>query len=471
MCAHWTAWRFGRPNAVGIAGSGCLLAVAIAVLGCAGQAPIRYRELSRSLESSEASSPTSGEDVAFAGRAVLERATYVRALLDRNPTIQAARHAWGAALERYPQVTAFDDPTLGYGVAPRSFGAQGVDDAHVVDLSQAIPFPGKLGLRGEAALAEAEAAQGDFEAVRLRLATMGSMLFDDYYYATRAREINGQHVALVEDFKRIALVRYEAGEATQQDPLQAETELARLLQRGLELDTRVRVARQQLNALLHRRIDADLPPPPASLTPPPLGLEDPSAESLATAALDARPELGAADARVRAREAEVGSARRDYFPDVTLVGNYNGRIPVDENRPFVGVRFSVPLQQGRLRAALAEARRELAAARSRRERIADQVELSVHESLAEWQSARDVAALFGARLLPAARDRVAAARAGFESGGNSFLELIDAERQLRSIELDHEAARADVSRRSAQLLRALGRMPGIDDGTRLEETR
>ena len=63
------------------------------------------------------------------------------------------------------------------------------------------------------------------------------------------------------------------------------------------------------------------------------------------------------------------------------------------------------------------------------------------------------------------------ARAGFETGSNSFLELIDAERELRRVELDREAARADVSRRSAELLRALGRMPGIDEAALVEESR
>jgi outer membrane protein TolC len=293
---------------------------------------------------------------------------------------------------------------------------------------------------------------------------MGSMLYDDYYYAARARELNRQHLDLMEGFQRIALVRYEAGRATQQDPLQAETELARLLQRDLELETLWRVTRHRLNALLHRPADAALPPPPRVLEPLPLPFDEATAAGLSTAAEEQRPEVGAADARVRAEEARVGSARREFFPDVTLVGNYNRRLPIDENRPFVGIRFDVPLQVGRRRAALREAESRLASARSRRDGVADEVALSVHVSLAEWERARAVEALFADRLLPAARDRVAAARAGFEAGRNSFLELVDAERELRRVELDREGARADVSRRSAQLLRAVGRTPGVEEG-------
>jgi len=64
-------------------------------------------------------------------------------------------------------------------------------------------------------------------------------------------------------------------------------------------------------------------------------------------------------------------------------------------------------------------------------------------------------------LVPAARDQVQAARSGFETGTNSFLALIDAERNLLNVELGHEEALANLGRRRAELDRALGRIPGV----------
>jgi outer membrane protein TolC len=69
--------------------------------------------------------------------------------------------------------------------------------------------------------------------------------------------------------------------------------------------------------------------------------------------------------------------------------------------------------------------------------------------------------LFRDRLLPAARDQVGAARSGFETGRNSFLALIDAERNLRNVELGYEEALASLGHRRAELDRALGRIPGL----------
>jgi outer membrane protein TolC len=78
--------------------------------------------------------------------------------------------------------------------------------------------------------------------------------------------------------------------------------------------------------------------------------------------------------------------------------------------------------------------------------------------------ARHLVVIVEDRRLPAARDRVAAARAGFESGRDDFLALVEAERSLRDAELALEEARADVSRRFAELEAAVGRIPGLGKG-------
>jgi outer membrane protein TolC len=62
-------------------------------------------------------------------------------------------------------------------------------------------------------------------------------------------------------------------------------------------------------------------------------------------------------------------------------------------------------------------------------------------------------------MLPAARDQLAAVRAGFESGRADFADVIEAERAVRSAELGIEQGRAEESRRAAELVVALGRMP------------
>ncbi len=447
-------------SSVARARAAMLLLGLLVTAACASPASVRYRTLADDWEHSRpaAAAPDAGARL-FEGAAVLQRRELVRHVLERNPGLRAARHAWRAALARYPQVTALDDPVLSAAVAPRSFGSSRVDDAAAFDLSQRLPFPGKLRLRGEAALAEAEAAAHDHAAVRLRLATMASLLLDEYTLTARALEVNAEHVRLLGEFQRIATTRYETGEASQQDPIQAEVELTHAEHRKVLLGTRLRVTTEQLNALLHRRPDASLPPPPARpVVPAGLGT---STEQLVEQAVEGRPELAAAGARVAATRARVALARREYFPDFTLVGTQNRIHQESDLQPQLGVKLNLPLQLGRRRAALDEARARHEEALSRQLAVENEVRLAVHSGADRLAEAGHVARLFRDRLLPAARDQVDAARAGFETGRNSFLALIDAERNLLEVELGQEEALADVARRRAELDRAMGRIPGL----------
>lgn len=452
MRANIARWGVARGRAA------VLPLALLAATACATATTARYRTLAEDWQAEAPASPVDSGDPLFEGAARLERRELVALVLDRNPTVRSARHAWRAALERYPQVSALDDPMLGVGVAPRSIGSSAVDDAPKLDLSQKLPFPGKLRLRGEAALAEAEAASHDFAAVRLRLATMASLLFDDYYLAARSLEINAEHVMLLEEFKRIATTRYEAGEASQQDPIQAEVQLTHALHREVVFETTLGVAAEQLNALLHRPPRAALPPPPLRVAVPDDAPD--AAEALVDRALAVEPELAAAAARIGAEESRLDLARREYLPDFTVTGSYNRLWQEEDLQPFVGIQLNVPLQLGRRRAAVAEAEARLEEARSRRLAIEDDVRLAVQVGVDRLAEARHVERLFRDRLLPAARDQVEAARAGFETGRNSFLALIDAQRNLLDAELGREEALANLGRRRAELDRAMGRIPG-----------
>ena len=436
------------------------LLLLLTVSACA-TATHRYRTLHDDWQRTDSSVRASTTDVdLFRGAPFLERRALIEQVLERNPNVRAARFAWRAALARYPQATALEDPMFGVGVAPASIGSSSVNAAPKFDLSQKLPFPGKLGLRGEAALGEAEAASHDYVAVRLRLATMASLLYDDYYLAARSLEINAEHVALLEEFQRIATTRYEAGEASQQDPIQAEVQRTHAFHREIVIGTALRVTAEQINALLHRPPKATLPPPPRHVAVPadPVGV----AEDLIEQALEETPELAAAEAREGAEQSRVALARREYFPDVTLVGSYNRLWQEDDLQSFVGLQVNVPLQFGRRKAAVDEARARLEVARSHRLAIEDDVRLGVQSGAERLAEARHVEHLYRDRLLPAARDQVDAARSGFETGRNSFLALIDAERNLLNAELGYEEALANLGRRRAELDRARGRVPGLD---------
>lgn len=440
-----------------------LLGAAVLAAACAAPGLAR-REGAVRRAYARAEAPAARDTPApFDAAASLTREELVTEVLHRNPSLESARQAWRAALARPAEAGSLDDPRLGAALAPWSLGSDTVNAAYTFEISQALPFPGKLALREEIALADAEASGHDYAATRLRVALLASQLYDDYYLAGRAAEINAHHVALLGQLQEVALARYEAGEVSQQDPLQAESEKAMLDHAQILRETDRRIAAERINALLHRPPGVPLPPPVPLGEPPPEPIED---ETLAREAFAARPELQAADARTGGRARAVDLARREFLPDLGVFARYDRFWEEKELRPVVGVEVELPLRLDRRRAALDEAQAELARADSERARAEDTVRLEVITAAERLREAHHLHTLARDRLVPAARDRAVAARAAYETGRESFATLIDAERGRREAELELETSLVNLSRRHAELERALGRLPGLADGGR-----
>lgn len=395
------------------------------------------------------------------GAPELDRDALVREVLARNPDVAAAREALRAALAAVPEAWALDDPMLAYEVAPLSI-AGAAHFGQRVTIRQRVPWPGKRARAAEVALAAAEAVSAEIGIVRLELAAMASELFDERYVVERALQINTRHQVLVEEIRQSALARYTAGQAAQQDPIQAEAELAALARDRVMLEAERDQLVARMNGLLHRAPGAPLPGPPAELVLAPV--PDGTSEALQDLALRERPQRDAARARIRLAEAEIAMAERERYPDVEVMASYDSMWDMPEHRWMVGAMIDVPIQRGKRRAGIARGRAERARMQLMDARLVDDIRVEVDRVHRRVVEAAALVEIQERRVLPAARDRVAAARAGFVAGQNPFMAVAEAERALREGELGLETARAELSRRRAALSRAVGLVPGLDEG-------
>ncbi len=388
----------------------------------------------------------------FAGQAELSLAQLVAEVVQRNPTLQASLAAWSAAAERYPQAVALDDPLFQSMLAPASIGSSSVQSSFFVGVAQKLPWPGKRGLRGQAAQWEADAASFDSQEVQLRLREAAQIAFFDYYLVRRELALNDANVEALRKFRDTANAKYQASKVTQQDVLQAEVELARLDSRRIELEQNERVAVARINTLLHRGPDRRLPPPPASLS---VGTDRwTSAELQATAAQ--RPELAAQAARIQAEQTALALACKEFYPDVELMGRYDQFWTDSPQRGQIGLNVNIPLDQSRRRAAVREAMFRLRKMEAEYQQALDNVRHDVETACARVEGSRKTAWLYSQRILPAARRNVESAAAGYTAGNVDFLRLIQAEREAIELEEKYQDAVAEYHRRRAELERAVG---------------
>ena len=432
--------------------------------GCATSARSAARGSARIDEGrfeSSVSRPARSDESAGLERNVLDRRAYVRAVLERNPSVESARQGWRAARSRVEQAGTFDDPMIDLGLAPLSIGSSTARVGYEVGISQKLPWFGKRSLEASAAAAEADASKSDYEAMKRELTLSAVLLYDQYFVAARSLEINAHHVELMRAFRDAATAQFEAGRASAQDPLQAEAELAHLEHETAILTVQRAVTVAQMNELLHRAPELPLPPPPPELTLPAIP-ESRDTEQLESDAVAQRSEIRAARQRAQGAQARADRAERESYPDLTVSTSYNSMWDMPEHRWMVGLGFNLPVQSSRRAGAADEARAMRSQFESDAARLSDAARTQVFVALQQLQESAHVIGLFEKRLLPLARAQIDAARAGFTSSQSPFTALVAAERNLRSVELDYQMARAECDRHHAELERAVGRIPGLD---------
>jgi outer membrane protein, heavy metal efflux system len=394
-----------------------------------------------------------------AGPGELSVEALVQQVLDRNPSLAQMVAAWQAASARYPQVTSLDDPMIAGTIGPGTIAPDdpGVRFAYRLEISQKYPFPGKLGLRGQAAQAEAGAAGLDVEDMRLQLIQSAQDAFYEYYLAYRALEVNQENLRLLKRFRDNAKTRYENGLVHQQDYLQADVEIGKENERRLSLEEMQQIAAARINTLMHLSPDNSLPPPPRQLS---LAGSLPEAQVLRAAALARRPDLQALVAHIRAEEANLALAHKEFYPDFEpffMYDRFMGNMPENKDlASMLGVRMNLPVRQARRNAAVAEAAARLAQRRAELDKQTDQVSFQVQEAYAKTRKSAQAVQVYEKTILPAAKLNVEAAQSAYETGKIPFLSLVEAQRNLVTLRDSYYEAVADCFRRRATLERVIG---------------
>jgi len=397
-------------------------------------------------------------------RAVLDLEHVLRRVLERNPTLAAAKATWSAARARARQAGALEDPTLDVMGAPRSFGSSSVASAYRVGVTQAFPLFGQRGPRRRMAEAEAREVAWDLRAVRLDLVHSARMAFLDYWRIGRAIAANRELLGLLPELRRVSLARYSAGLVGQQEPLQVEVELAMLDHEAVIFERERRAAVATLNVLMHESPEAWLAPAPEDLPLPDTSFVH---QDLAPRARALRPEMRAIDARVEASRAGLDLATAERLPQTTLGVAYDRFWTEPELRTTVALSMNLPIGFGRLAAAREEARARLVVGEQLREAVSDSIELQVavaaarlHEQAHDVQIARE-------RLLPLAERTLRASRASYVANRTDFLTVLNSLRDFRRARLEADESLAMLLAARADLDRALGDLPSALE----EETR
>ncbi|MGE5179548.1 MAG: TolC family protein [Bacteroidota bacterium] len=410
-----------------------------------------------------AAQPSPSVDSLFAAPN-LDLAALEAGVLARNPSLAAMRAAWQAMEARAGQVGGWDDPRLDAMVAPQSLSSSQVDPAYSFQISQVVPLFGQRSLMGRATRSMAQAMHEDYRAMRLQMLGMARELYFQLYLSARGIEVNRELADLLDQFHRVALQKYAAGTAGQQDALQADVELAMLEHQLVALGRTRQETQARLRALLHDETDRPFPDPPRDLP----HIEHQLADTTVAAALVNRPELRSREATIQARRLEISAASRMRLPELMLQARYDRFMDMPEWRKMVGAGITLPIWIGKNNAGVRAARSELQRAQDEQLAIADSIRAQVEAARARVRETTHELDIIETRVVPVSERALASVRVGYESNRSDFLALLTAERDLARARFDRYQSIAMVHMALADLERAIGIEPAALRG---EESR
>jgi cobalt-zinc-cadmium efflux system outer membrane protein len=342
--------------------------------------------------------------------------------LQRNPEILEAQAALDAARERPAQAGALDDPMVGIvytnsGWTP-SLGREDMTNLAVMG-SQALPYPGKRGLRRRIASADADLATAELERVRRTIAASVARAYWNLALARGLESLALEKRGLWQGVEETARALYAAGPGGQLDVFQAQAEAARVEEERIGLATDARLRQAEINRLLTRELDTPVETPDL-----PTVVREPRSLATITAAAEATvPEVAAAGVALERNRLAVALARRQFRPDFAVQGAYmnRGGLP-----PMwqAGITATLPIRRDRRRAAVAEAEARLRQAESRVESVRLTLRLRMEERVARLDAIERIASIYRDTLIPQRRLATDSALGTYSAGVGSQVAVL-----------------------------------------------
>lgn len=396
-----------------------------------------------------------------------------------NPEVQAARADWQATLRQYEQADYLEGLLGQFLTFTRTLNIETGEPRNQQMAQTWFPYPSTIAWKGEMVRQMARMAELDWQKMLRDNLVMAGDRFFQYQYLARAQATAQENVNLLNDFVKVLDERYRTGLIPQSNLLRGQNELAQQRNTLLDLESQARTSQAQINALIGRPANAPLGPPDLSNLPlPALNYVE-----LNETAQAHRQEILAQQAAIERTQAAIrmsevmnrppasqgySSFERGMMPESSAgtagmtQGSSGGMGGGDSGTgavPTFGVkpRSTAPRYGfAQAEAYLAETRQRLQGDRLRLENLRLQTQLQARSSLEDVDIAKRKVSLLEQVTLPQNQSIYNISLSDYTSGNTTFVELLDAERELINTRLMVHEAHRDLNQAIIKLAGVTG---------------
>lgn len=347
-----------------------------------------------------------------------------------HPQMQRARAEAEVSRQQLETARWGRFPSVSVGAS----AGEGVSAAGSLRIQQPVYTFGRTAHAIEAAQASLEATTSGIDATRRALLERAAIAHARWLSGIQQVELAGRHVARQQELLEFIARRADGGMAARGDTRLAQGRLEQARARAAALQANVNQARAELESLMMQRIDAR--PVAAALSP----MTFANAEALAHAFVEASPVLERLTGQQRAASAEASLKGADRMP--ILVARFERAPSLLTNHYDTRTLLAVDYQSGGGLSAQSEylarlgrvdaLRAEIDAQRRELELVASSLWVQ-RTTLIEQQTAIDA-------LVASSADTVESFLRQFDAGRRSWLDVLNAEREL----FDARLARAQI---------------------------
>ena len=395
--------------------------------------------------------------------------------LERNLTIKVARHEIRAAQEQKKGAKTGFLPSLSaeytyrrlseipYGVINgKQFDFADQNQYRFTGTVEQPLFTGFATLSNyQLAKLGLDVAKIQFDQVRLDLILKVKEAYLGILSADKICEVDEQSVNQLQAQLEVAENFYRVGMSPKVDVLDADVRLAEARQQLIQDENDLKVAKARFNTILRRPIDQEVAVEDILSEQP----YERSYESCLEVSLQKRPELMEAEKNVASTEKEITLARSDYYPKVSIFGNYyragddpavNGSEFVDrENWDVMALATITFFEWGRTGYAVNRQKARLHQAKQTLEKIKDAVRLEVKTYYLDLQAAEKYIWVVK-KSLESAKENLRISNERYREQVATATEMLDAQTRLTQAKTNYTKAMVFFNVARARLIRAMG---------------
>ncbi|WKD85261.1 hypothetical protein KCTC32516_00601 [Polaribacter huanghezhanensis] len=372
---------------------------------------------------------------------------YLVVAAKNNPGLKAKFSNYMAAMEKVPQVGALPDPSFAFGYFVQPVETRVGPQNWKFNVSQSFPWFGLLSAKEDVATEMAKAKYEVFENAKSNLFFEVKTAYYNYYFIEKAIEITQKNIRILEAFKRLSLVKIEAGKASIVDELRVELELNDL-RNQLELlkDTK-QVLQIQFNNLLNTKASTKINVP-IMLWQDELPIDK---QTVLDAIYSSNHQLKSIDHRLNAFINQEVVAQKEGLPKFTIGLDYtiiskNAGSTVSNNGKdafmFPSIGIKIPLFRKKYKALIKEAKYMQEAEISNKKDKKNSLS-TIYEKTHKNYSDSDRRILLNKKQTEIAKKVLDVLITSYSTDSKDFEEVLRIERQLLKYELAYQKALID----------------------------